>query len=40
MEEKVEQDDSIHYSKAEIEDYEDSQAKFRALWEMKREKVS
>lgn len=32
-------DSSIHYSKDEIDDYEQSQAKFRELWERKREKV-
>lgn len=30
---------SIHPTKDEIEDYEESQAKFRELWELKREKV-
>lgn len=30
---------SIHLTKEEIEDYEASQAKFRELWEKKREKV-
>lgn len=29
----------IHLSKDDIEDYEESQAKFRELWEKKREKV-
>lgn len=30
---------SSHMSNDEIEEYEESQAKFRALWEKKREKV-
>lgn len=30
----------IHLSKDDIEEYEESQAKFRELWEKKREKVS
>lgn len=29
----------IHLSKDDIEEYEESQAKFRELWEKKREKV-
>lgn len=32
-------DHSIHLSREDIEDYEASQAKFRELWEKKREKV-
>lgn len=33
------EDTSSHISNEEIDEYEASQAKFRALWEKKREKV-
>lgn len=38
-EHKQEDTTSIHYSKEDIEEYEESQEKFRALWEKKREAV-
>lgn len=38
-EQKQEEDSSIHVTKEDIEEYEESQAKFRALWEKKREAV-
>lgn len=36
---KVEDPTTYHITKDEIEDYEESQAAFRELWEKKREKV-
>lgn len=35
----VTEESSSHLTKEEIEEYEESQAKFRELWEKKREKV-
>lgn len=37
--ERESEESGYHLSKDEIDDYEESQAKFRELWEKKREKV-
>jgi len=41
LEQKKQEDEMEHHpTKDEIDDYEESQKKFRELWEKKREKVS
>jgi beta-lactamase superfamily II metal-dependent hydrolase len=40
QQENAEEESSYHLSVDEIDEFEESQAKFRTLWEKKRDKVS